>query len=177
MFASPLVARQAQATPDLTPVSGTGPRRGYARPRHAHRGARPRLELLPPARRRRAPRRHLRGGRREKEMLRLGDEVTRERPHLAARPPTAPSQRCGACKQLADALGRDRGDRQGDERDPHRRERQRARRPDRGRDRRRGRGHQRARGGPADLRGGARERRDRSGARARASTSAAAASR
>ena len=49
----------------------------YPRPPHAHRGARPRIELLPPARRRRAPRRHLQAVAREKEMLRLGDDVTR----------------------------------------------------------------------------------------------------
>ena len=75
-------------------------------------------------------------------MLRLGDDVARDG-RISA--PTADRAVASVrrLRQLADALGRAGGDRQGHERDPHRRERQRARRPHRGRDRRRGRGDQR----------------------------------
>ena len=102
---------------------------------------------------------------REKEMLRLGDDVARDgrisgrdrRSGRRERPPAPPARR------RARAPG---GHRQGDERDPHRGQRQRARRPHRGRDRRRGRGDQRDRGSPPDLRRGAGQRGARTGARA-----------
>ncbi len=131
----------------------------------AHRRARPRIELLPSPRRRRAPRRHV-----HRRRPGEGDAAPRRRrrpPRPHPRPDRRPRGRRGPPAAPARRrAGRARGDRQGDERDPHRRERQRARRPHRGRDRRRGRGHQRHRGGPARLRGGAGERRARARARA-----------
>ena len=90
---------------------------------------------------------------REKEMLRLGDVVSR---HGSSRrpPPIRPSPPCGASSSSPRPPSQ-RDPRLGDQRHPRGRQRRRRGRPDRG-DRRRGRGDRRPRGGASHLRGGAR---------------------
>ena len=123
--------------------------------RHADRGARPRLELVPPPRRRRATRRQLHAAR-----PREGDAAPRRRREpRGSHPARAAAEQAIATvrrmRLLADAAERDEDRGKATSAIRTRRQRRRARRPDRGRGRRQGRGDQRPRGGAPDLRRGA----------------------